>query len=291
MVKQEYLRYIKSKVNLLLLFLITIPVLMSYFTTYLDKQEWINLLHSPAPDLNIEKVNEIVNGYNGMSYIDTFIFSNDFYLIFVIILLFGFGIHIGPVTFKHLESGYGSLIVTKLGYQKYMMNVIFAQSMYIVTFVISYFFLLFVITYIFGGGDFSIKTNLHLIDVQGGRYFLALISHIVLLIIYLIFVSIVTSLSTPYLKNQYILQIIPLCIYFLPLLIASTIGNITEFLGKSTGFLVSDDYLLSLYFYYNSSIPILEKVLSIVALPSILLLMILFLTHVNIKLYKRDYIK
>lgn len=291
MIKQEYMRYLKSKINLLLLILITIPVLMSYYTTYLDKQEWIELLVSPASDLNTEKVNEIINGYNGITYFDSFVFSNDFYIIFVIILLFGFGIHLGAILFKHLESGYGSLIVTKLGYTKYMMNVILAQVIYVITFVLSYFFLLFVITYIFGGGDFSRKTNLNLIEIQGGEYFLALITHVVLLITYLIFVSIVTSLSKRYLKNQYIIQIVPLCIYFLPLLIASTIGNITKFLGESTGYLVSDNYLLSLYFYYNSSTTILEKVLSIVSLPSILLLVVLFLTYENIKLYKRDYIK
>lgn len=291
MIKQEYMRYLKSKINLLLLFLITIPVLMSYYTTYLDKQEWIELLDSPASDLNTEKVNEIINGYNGIAYFDSFVFSNDFYIIFVIILLFGFGIHLGAISFKHLESGYGSLIVTKLGFTKYMMNIILAQVMYIITFVLSYFFLLFVLTYSLGGGDFSIKTNVNLIEIQGGEYFLALLSHVVLLIIYLTFVSIVTSLSKRYLKNQYIIQIVPLCIYFLPLLIASTIGNITQFLGKSTGYLVSDNYLLSLYFYYNSSTNILEKVLSIVSLPSILLLLILFLTYENIKLYKRDYIK
>lgn len=290
MIKKEYLRYMKAKFNLLLLFIMSIPILGSYYATYLEKLEWMNQLASSAPDLNLELTTKIVNGYNGLAYFDSFIFSSDFYIIFIIISLAGIAIHIGATTFANLHTGYGALLVSRLGYKKYINHIMIAQVMYIATFVLSYLLFVLIVSCLVGGADFDVF-NSRLNDIQGVKYVFVLFLHIFLSLIYLTLVFIITSLVTPYFNNKYLIQITPLITYFIPLFIGSTVGNISNFFAVLTSNFVTDNFLLGMYYNSTSFMSLLEVVLSIVSLPLILLTIILFLYDLNLKKYSLDYLK
>lgn len=293
MVKNEYFRYLTSKFNILIVIAITIPVLISYYTTYLEKNDWQEQINLAPADMNIEVAKQIYNGFTGISYLDRFLFSPDFYIVFVIILFVGFGIHIGATTYKNLQTGFGTLIVSKIGYKKYINTILIAQVLYISTFVFTYFIVLFLFTSIFGGGYSEYLTS-NLGEVNGMRHFLTMMGHVVLLLIYTLLTVLITSLVTHLIRNKYLIQIIPVTLYFLPLLIASTIGNILLYSGsnlfKYTWYFVSDTYLLSFYFNKSSSAPLIDLFWTIAVLPIILILIFWSLYRSNALKFEKDYL-
>lgn len=291
MIKKEYLRYMTSKFNVLLLFFASIPVIVSYFTTYTEKIEWINQANTNSPDLNLERINELIAGYNGLTYFDNFLFSNDFFIVFTIIVLIGFGVHIGATAYNHLESGYGALLVSKLGYKKYLSNILTAQTMYIVTFLLSFFTLMFAFSIVIGGVNISPSTTTRLLNAYGIKYMVSIVAHIAINIIYITSILMITSMITPYAKNKYLVQIMPLVCYYIPFLIGSTVGNISHFFASLTGYFVADNLLLSILYYYVSSMSLAEFILSVILLPFAMFLIIQIAYDTNIKKYTKDYIK
>ncbi|WP_350343130.1 hypothetical protein PRVXT_002410 [Proteinivorax tanatarense] len=291
MLKNEYLRFLKSKFNFVLIFFMSILVALSYYSTYLDKQEWIKVLNSGAEDVNLAAVEKMVNGYTGVAYFDRFIFG-DFYIVFILVALIGFGIHLCSTTFSNLQSGYGSLLVSRLGYERYIKNLVIAQVLYIFTFILLFHTVLLLGSIAIGGTGFAqdITTFTRLGDINGINYIFALTAQIIMGPIFVSLVVSLVSLSTPYLKNKYLIQISPFFVYFIFLFISSTIGNISPTFGTVTRYFVPDSFLKSVYFNSISHTSLLDTVLSFVALPLLLLALTIYMYSVNVESYTEDYI-
>ena len=84
MIKQEYKRYLRSKGNIMILFLSVVPIVVSYYTTWLEKMDWIRQYQNPGSDVSdAEGFLTLANGYNCFTYLSEFLFSSDFMVFFM----------------------------------------------------------------------------------------------------------------------------------------------------------------------------------------------------------------
>lgn len=229
MVKIEYLRYIKSKFNFIMVSILTLVGLLSYYISYVNKQMWISQRGSGAEDINYKALEEVINNYTGMQFLLDFLFESEFYQVFIILLIAGVGIFLSVIPFEQKESGYGNMILIRTNYKRYFTTLLISQALYITTLITAVMFILLIVGFIVGGINFSP------VGEEGLSFFsklsLALL-HIILLIFYTVLLSSISLLSMIYFKNKYIIQISPLVAFMIiPVLLGSTLANISTTLG------------------------------------------------------------
>lgn len=297
MIKNEYLRYITSRFNILIIVFITIPVILSYYMTYLEKNSWEEQVTLVPPPSDLDVASTIVyieEGYNGMAYASNFLFSPDFYIIFVIILLMGLGIHLGSVTYRNLKSSFGSIIVSRIGYKKYILSILVSQILYVISFIAGYFIILLLLSFFIWGG-YSKEVIASILPFTNGlEHFMIMINHIFLLIIYVCLIILITSLLTSLIKNKYLLQIVPFLLYLIPFVFSSLLGNLLYNIGSSmyelTWYFVSDSYLLGLYDFLASDASLQSKISGITVLPLMLTILLVVSFLFNVKKYEKGYL-
>lgn len=228
MVKIEYLRYIKSKFNFIMVSILTLVGLLSYYISYVNKQMWISQRGSGAEDINYKALEEVINNYTGMQFLLDFLFESEFYQVFIILLIAGVGIFLSVIPFEQKESGYGNMILIRTNYKRYFTTLLISQALYITTLITAVMFILLIVGFIVGGINFS--------PVGEGLSFFSKLSlallHIILLIFYTVLLSSISLLSMIYFKNKYIIQISPLVAFMIiPVLLGSTLANISTTLG------------------------------------------------------------
>lgn len=295
MIKTEFIRYIKSPFNILFATILSLPVIISYYMTFLDKVSLGEQLFREVPpvDLNIEAATIYYEeAFNGMAYLSNFLFSPDYYIIFVIILLIGFGVQIGAVTYRNVKSGFGSTIVSRIPYKKYIKNIFVAQLLYVVTFILGYFSLLFVISHLIWGGYSEV--NASMILATGLEYYFFILSHILVLIIYVCLIMLLTSSTSFIISNKYLLQTLPVLLYIIPFILASLLGTLLFELGSSlyewTWYFASDTYLLGIYFVQATNYGFSEKFFIFFTLPATLFVILVVSLLCNINRYEKSYL-
>ncbi len=291
MVKNELRLYLKSKLNVIMLICMTIPVVLSYYATFSEKNEWEQQLQIAAADLNIEKTKSIIDGYNGFSYIFNFLFSTDFCIIFFLIIIMGFSCMFGGRFYYDRSSGFGNLLMTRTNYKKYLKSMILAQSIYIVCFLSLYFIILTTITGLIFKFNFDdvLTSNLTLTSPSLVSCLKLYLPQIFLIILLNVIISIITILSNLFFNNKYIIHCVPLFIYFIPFLLASTIGNMSLGIGNALSYLVFDDNLLSIYFYNIADLSIFNLLKNYFFLPGMLLFISVIIYFFNRKHFEERY--
>ncbi|KPB05181.1 hypothetical protein [Bacillus sp. CHD6a] len=288
MLQKELVRYFKSKFNIFIAVVITIPVVLSYYMTFVEKKQWAEQIQSPQEDMNLATTIEIYNSYTSMAFFDKFLSSTDYYIIFVILLLIGFGIHLGFQTHSVLLSGYGNLIMARVVYKKYLQTVLKAQFLYIFSFIVCYFSVLAFFTYI-TGAVYSTQRATLWINMNPWQ----MIGHILLLITFIYLLVGITTLLSFLLKNKYFIQAFPIIVYtltmFIDAFIEMNLNNIMSGLGIVGAVLRSDFYLLILY------MPIQEGTIKYflsfaLSLPIFLIALCTILYLLNIKVHSKEYI-
>lgn len=291
MIKNELKLYMKSKMNFIMLIFMSIPIILSYYLTNLEKAEWTEQLHSTAKDLNLEKVQSIVDGYSGFTYIYNFVFSPDFYIIFFLITLMGFSCMFGGRIFSDLKSGFGNMIIVRKNYSKYLSSLLISQTIYISFFIIIFFVLLTVITNIIFPFKFNtnLTSNIPNLDPSIYNCFKFYFFQIILTNFIIVLIMNITSLSNFLFKNKYIIHCVPLIVYFIPYILASTIGNLSTSLGSFLSTIVCDHHLLSIYYYKISNANLFQSLISFILLPSILLFIVIASYILNKKRFQEMY--
>ncbi|CAH0344393.1 hypothetical protein [Bacillus sp. CECT 9360] len=290
MIIQECLRYYKSKFTLLLTFVLIIIVGASYYSTYVQKIEWVRVLHSGAEDVNLEKVAHMVSGYTGSYYFESFLFSSDYNVLAVIILIIGFGISIGSNVFKSLNSNYGTMIVTRMSYKNYLIKILMAQVIYISTYIMGFFVLVFILTIIFLKGGLQISSNSFL---TGGSVleFLGICTVSVFhMVLYIIVLMLITTVSPLFLKNKYIIQLLPFLIVIFTYFIANVLGNISDEFAFLTSFFVLDNILFNIKRVFISSQTPLMLAMTGSVFIGLCVIAFFYMYKANIKKFGRDYI-
>lgn len=284
--------YFKSKLNWLLAALLTFPIILSYVATNAEQAEWAQQLESASPDLNIEKTQKLVEGYNGFSYLFNFLFSSDYLVVFFLIALIGFSCICGIQLYNHKKSGFGNLIISRIEYPIYLNRMILAQIVYIAVYMILYFVLLIVVTNIM----FPIKLANNITSILSFNKFSPSMSILILifqmgLILFLILsITVIIALSDAIINNKYVICFLSIIIYFLPFIICTIVENLSHSLANVLSKLVFDSNLLSIYFYSVTDMSLREAVSNYLSVPIILLITSITLYLFNTSKFKGRYL-
>lgn len=291
MIFYEYRNYLKSKINFLIILLLSIPVAISYYSTFRERNEWEQQLLHPGSDLNISKTQQLVDGYSGVSYLFNFLFSSDCFIIFFLIALLSFSCMFGAQLFTHRNNGFGNMIISRSNYRKYLRNMIVSQSLYVITFITGYFTLLLIITECIAPFKINnyITCNIPMSLNSVREICIYFCLQVLLLLLLLLGMLICTSLSNVVLSNRYIIHCVPLCLYFFPLLVSLSIGNISGVTGRITSLFVVDNNILSLYFHKVTDASIQNTIISYSCLPVFLFVIDVILYIINLKKYRETY--
>lgn len=289
MVINEYLRYIKSKFNILLIIFMAVPVVIRYLASYRTKQEYVNTLISRAPDANIDYVKEIIGQMDGVYYFEEFIYS-EFFTFFVILTLIGLGIHIGSTTRDNINSGYGSNLISRLGVVKYVKSILTAQIMYILSLAFGFLLILWIGTYLVGGAGLSQIYSQ--ISFTGSQYIAAVSAHIIISLIYISLVMMVTSLSAIYVKNRYLLKAFPFILFFAPIILRGIIlyFDLPTIPLKVVRSLDPETLFFSIFHNNIFDLALLDTAIQVLTLPVIFTLAGIVLYVQNTKRLRQDYL-
>jgi len=287
---QECFRYYKSKFSIILTVTLTLIVLASYYSTYLQKKEWEQVCQSGASDVNLEKDAEIISGYTGTYYFENFLFSSDFKVLAVIILLICFGTSIGPNMFNSLQSNYGTMVATRMSYKNYLFNVVMAQVLYISTFMFGYFLFIYVLSVFLLKGGIQISPNSIFSTISTLEYLSLTIISFIQMLIYIIVLIMITTVSPIILKNKYAIQILPFILVVFTYFLANVLGNISKDFAFLTSYIVLDNILSTVESSYNSTISLFASILagSIFIIACIVICVLLY--RANVKKFGQDYI-
>lgn len=239
--------YYKNKFNIVIILLLAIITTVNYYGTYLDWKDLREQVANSSVDLNIDAAKTLLTGYNGLSYFGNLLFSSDFFMIVVIIMIMGFSVILSSEMHHSIRTGYGNLIVVRSTYKRYVKEMIAAQIAYVCTFVWLFFISLLGISCVIWPANWNeiVTTNVstHASSLQMLTY---CFMHIVILNVYLCALYVITNACTAYIKNRFALQVVPLAVHFIPILLASTLGNVNDFFAKLFMTINTDVYLFTI---------------------------------------------
>lgn len=281
MIRQEYKRYLRSKGNILFLILSVIPVALSYYTTWLEKMDWIGQYHNPGADVSdAEGFLALAKGYNGFTYLSKFLFSSDSMVFFIWVMLIGFAAVSGTRIYSYCQNGYGNLLVSRIGYKQFQKDIFIAQNLYVLTVMGMEFLLLTGITLLIfppEKSDFFV-TALTLYDTTDMvSLLMVLAKQYIIILIYVLLVMNITLLSACVIRNRYIIQFLPILIYLVPGLVISVVETFCYPLAEKLLMFAPNVYLFSYYALYIEEQSNLAGMRQFIVLPGIFLVVIVML--------------
>lgn len=293
MIKQNYLKLLKSIPTIAICIILLVINILSFTVSIFEKNSFIRQLNSPSADINVDALNELVEHYNGFKLIFNFWFVSDLYFIFLVVLLLFVGVILSYQLQKHKEESYGNLLVSRIGYKKYIDNTLISQTLYIFSIVTITSLISLIIAFIIGGIGYN--TDLNSFDINIIQALIIFLVQNLFLSIILVLINGCSLLTSCFIKNKYILQAFPLFIFLiLPQLIVSTLGNVSSFIGNITlPFVlwnelmaidnIINDYVLNGIF---SNFEIINYLIPVISY----FILFIMLYCINLKKNERDYI-
>lgn len=289
MVISELRRYLKSKYTIISFVMCYLPVCISYYFTYCDKQELYGVIMNPVEDVNIEIAKKQYEGINGFTYLFDFLFSSDYYIIFVIILSLSFGVILGGVEFENRTTGLGNIIFSRIDIRNGTYKILLAQVTYICIYVSAFFAILTSITLILFSANSNIEFSIIIpLNTSSSISCLCLIiEHMIRLLIYIILIIVMTYGVSHIVNNKYVVTFVPVMVYFVPLFVASILGYINKNVGIIASYFVADRYYGAIYTRYaRGSVSVEEETF----LPLILIVLSIIMFILYFKKIKKDYL-
>ena len=212
----------------------------------LNKALFEDQLLSNSPDLNKEALVDVIKNYTGVRFWYDFWYLSDFFPLFIIVIFLWVGVFLSNQIQSQKEAGYGNLVITRKPYKRYFVDILAAQSLYIVTVLSVVFVLLFSLAMVWGGTYFN-KLEVGIYDFGLGGVGIGLIIQIVQLLLLTIFVNILSQSCNIWIKNKYLLQGVPIILFaLLPMVLGSTIANFSSSIGGFIKLFIPFATLLSL---------------------------------------------
>ncbi len=290
MIANKVLQFWKSKIIIVLTIALLLLIAGNYYTNYVEKTEWQKVYESKAKDVNLEKVNEIISGYTTMGYVEKFVFSDDFYIIFWIVIIIGLSISLSATTINELKTNYGTMIMARTTYRNYITKLLFSQILFMISYLAVFFSIAFLLTQITLGFDFSVPVNSSITSPSLLVHFLLLLANIMHMSLYAICLVLLTSVSGVYVKNIYVIQMLPFFIIILAYVAGSTIGNINFSFAKFSYYIIIDSAISS----FNSIILkhdyTLSNFLASMGMTIVFFITFLRLYRLNVHKFSKDYL-
>lgn len=289
MIKKEFIRYMRSKFHLLLILILVLIGFASYYVSFLELESFRNQLNTDSPDLNMSALQSLIDNFGAMVYFTDFIFSSDFYQLFIIILFLGIGVSLSSTTMSFMKSGLGNTVVVRAGYKRFLKELIIAQSLYITILIMIVMSILFITALIISGGSLSPvnfgESSFNFVQMLG-----IVIAHIGILIVFSVVVNLITLLTPLFIKNLYIVQGFPVVVFIMiPTILGSTLANLSPFLGQVIYIMIPFITLATIPTYLITDISIIFAMLQLIAIPFLFILAFIIL-RLNIHTFSKDYL-
>ncbi len=280
LLKMEFKRYFFSKKTFIIIFLLLILGLISFYVSYNDKQSFINTLSMNYEDIDNIRMQELISNYNGIKFVIDFMLQSDFFQMYVIILFLFFGVFLAPTLHNMIESGQENFILSRTSYKRHAEILIKSQSAYIASIVGITMVILAIIGYIVGGIGSGIGSiGEYTFGIWG--FLLICIIHILLTITFTVLVNGLCLFSNVVIKDKYFIQSLPFALFIMtPIIISSTLGNIIAVIGHVFGAFVPFTSLSVIYWTLQYRFDF--SYLFVIALPYV------FYVFLLIKLYKNN---
>lgn len=289
MLKNEYVRYIRSKFSIFFALILLLPGFLSFRMSLAEKQLFIEQLQINAEDLNYERMSALIENTSGLTFLTDFLFTSEYFQLFIVTLFVGVGVFLSAIPQKNNVNGWGNLLVERMNYKKYFIQLSLAQSLYIITVLASVFLI-----YTFGA--FSIggwSTNFQPIggsQLSFVQMLLFVLSHIALVILFTVLVNLFTLALNIYVKNKLLIQSVPLLFFvIIPFVLGSTVANLSSFLGNIISLFLPFMTLNLVRDYLMYDLSLIEVSLQLI---NIILLAIITIGvwRINIESFSKDYI-
>lgn len=290
MFAQQLKLYFKSKLNIIIVLAFAVIVLLSYFESFQSVQSLRSSLDTGLASEEIVAIQGVIDGTSGVSFFINFLFSSDYLVLAVLILGVGTCSVSSITNTAHLQSGYGSLIVARSGYRKYLRNITFAQIIYNFTFI----FLLLILS---GGistviappaANATLNININIRERAAGFICFITILQCMFISLYVVLTNQLTALFCLYTSNKFIIPIIPVLLFFLPFLAAVFLGN-TGVMSFLT-YVAPSSFILCIERFFSTNAASSERVASAALLPAILFLCISLHYCLCVKRLGNDYL-
>lgn len=231
MIIQEFKRLWRSKLN----FLILLGMLILTFTAYMDIANERNghlemIEHNISQGYDVSANLWVLDSISGgLMFFEGFLFRNTATIFFILtIFLIGAGINVCSNLFQNLRNGYGSSLLMRTSYNKYIFNTISAQMLYVLSFISLFFIIVFISFFVVEGGSLQLSIHTFLNSTNTLIYYLTIVFIICYIILAMSLLISVSSLSYVYLKNRYILQFLPVALLVGAYIFAFIFGNISS---------------------------------------------------------------
>lgn len=280
-------------------FILLVPVLISYFSTFKFYKYWSRILIEQPLDVNLNAVQKMVDNYCGLTYYFNFLFSNDILLVFTIIFMLFVTYFVANNVIEDLKSAYGNVIVTRVDYGKYFLSNLLSTVLFSFIFLFLFFTILYFVSYIFAGkadftSDLSSIYGLDKIDDNMLNFYaVAMFQVFQIFITASLIVASGTTLSVV-IKNKYVLQMFPIIYFVGSGIIAEIIMAFSENLGiKILPFAINKrlNFLQTSFFQLDEVKNIYQinyaSPLTFIIVMSIIILVV---GGLNISKYRKDYL-
>lgn len=270
---EEFKRLMKSKVSMVILILLLVSA-VSFFMSYSEKQMFAEQLNNDfAADLNRTALTELVSSYTGLKFLFDFWFNSDFSQISMFILYVWSGIFLSPLLSVQRENGFGNMIMIRKNYKSTALTVFAAQSLYIFVILVITTVLQALLSLIFGG--FGASASIGEYQLNTALVILVIFIQTIIMTTYTVLANGIALFLGTLIKNQYIIQASPLLLFaLLPMLMATTIGNLSSLFAKVIIYFEANNTVNTVSNVFQSSFDSAEILYNII--PMIVYLVVLF---------------
>ena len=222
----------------------------------MEQKEWLDILNTGGADVDITRVKQICEGYNGFTYWIGFLASSDFYMVFVIGVSMLSGLLVSSKEYQLRLEGMGNFIVTRVNYTKMTWSILIANIFYVITILFTVFVLMTIISLLLfpvkETTGITVCLNMKNPTVQKCIGFIVV--HFIKLMIYMICCMMLSYGLSILINNKYWCSLTGLFLYFGPLVIVSILGklmgNLSNGIGNKLVSFVPDRFLLSSVEFY-----------------------------------------
>lgn len=292
-------RYYKSKGTLITIGVLAIWTGINYYLLHLDRMGWVHAatFHEYGSGINLRQ--EMADNYqNGIYWFHqlTLTVQVQWAGLFWYFAMACFGIMLSPQLYMNVQDNYGSMILSRISYRKYLLSTLTAQAFYIASLLLLFFVGVLALSMIIIGGGFTLPTSSlsgysHAQSVP--QYLISMFLPLLLGTLITISTILVTSVSCFIIKNKYLLAFIPFLLQPTLLFIGFYIGNL-GFTGSSiAGLLSVDNSVITFSSFINGGMggSMMElPVWSFFIFPLLMIPVFVIFYLLNIRKYERTYL-
>ena len=251
----EYVRYLLSRGTIVIMLTLLSTSVIGFVISHNEKQEFVGSLATYTEDspFDLKLLQYAVNSYGDTSFLYNLWFNSDIPLLLVLVIIAWIGIYFVPRMQIEKRNNFGNLILSRVSFGRRVLDILGAQSLYIMTIIVFYVLITTILAMVWGG----VTPSHLLVEMYGlNRWDVLVVIGLqaIWLSIAVISMNAFAFMADMYIKNKYILQIIPIIIFvILPMLAGTAIGNTFPEVGEILLRYQPTNLIDALHFFFQES--------------------------------------